>query len=259
LVNQYQDTVRRKPYDKISDAGFRCYSQFEEDGIILYVLTSIGMKSKKVVELCCGIGEESMSANLIINHGYEGFLFEGDKAKAAYARRFFGRKRDCFLIPPTITQAWITRENVNSLLREAGVSGEIDLLSLDMDGVDYYIWEAITEVNPRLCVFEVQNVIPGHLSLTIPYNPAFDSMKKGDYIPQFGSVSLAAMKKLSAKKGYRMIGSHRHGFNVFFLRNDIAPDLFPEVSIDEVLDNTWTRMAVEKRWPLVKDLPWVEV
>jgi hypothetical protein len=80
IVSQFLYSVKNnvKIFDDIKDAGFRCYSQFEEDGIILYLLTCIGKKTRSVVEIGCGNGSECMSANLIINHGYKGYLFDGD-------------------------------------------------------------------------------------------------------------------------------------------------------------------------------------
>jgi len=261
LINQYKSAsfTRDKPFEKISEAGFRCYSEFEEDGIILYILTTIGMKTKRVVEICCGNGIECMATNLILNHGYQGYLFDGNDENVQQAVSFFKRKKDCWMVPPRVERAWITRENVNSLLKSIGASGEVDLLSLDIDGNDYYIWEAISETNPRVCVFETHDIIPGDQSLTIPYNPSFNRWSKEGHEQDFRSVSLLAMKSLSEKKGYRLIGSHRHGFNVFFMRNDIGQGIFPEVSIDEIHDNPWTRNGQKERWPLVKDMGWIKV
>jgi hypothetical protein len=261
LVNQYIESVNNKTllYEQISSAGFRCYSQFEEDGIILYVLSCIGMKTRKVVEMCIGDGKECMATNLVLNHGFMGFLFDGDSQSIEIANKFFRSKKDCLLLPPYLRAAWITKENVNELLMEAGAVGEVDLLSLDIDGNDYYVWEAISIINPRLCVFETHNVIPSDLSLTIPYKADFNSWDKNGHEQDFRSVSLLAMKKISEKKGYRLIGGHKHGFNVFFLRNDIGQDLFPEVSIDSVHDNLYTKISMKERWPYVKDMPWVEV
>jgi hypothetical protein len=246
-------------YEQISSAGFRCYSQFEEDGIILYVLSCIGMNTRKVVEMCIGDGRECMATNLVLNHGFMGFLFDGDSQSIEIDNKFFRSKKDCLLLPPYLRAAWITKENVNELLMEAGAVGEVDLLSLDIDGNDYYVWEAISIINPRLCVFETHNVIPSDLSLTIPYKADFNSWDKNGHEQDFRSVSLLAMKKISEKKGYRLIGGHKHGFNVFFLRNDIGQDLFPEVSIDSVHDNLYTKISMKERWPYVKDMPWVEV
>ncbi len=75
LLANYHSQFRlgKRPFDAIRDAGFRCYSQFEEDGILLYILAGIGMKTRRVVEIGCGTGVENMSTNLILNHGFEGY------------------------------------------------------------------------------------------------------------------------------------------------------------------------------------------
>ncbi|MAZ34031.1 MAG: hypothetical protein CMO06_12880 [Thalassospira sp.] len=248
-----------KIFEDIRDSGFRCYSQFEEDGIILYLLSLVGKKKRTVVEICCGTGDECMAANLIINHGFKGYLFDGSAENVRAAKRFFKGQKDCLLVEPSIEHAWITRSNVNDLLKKIGAIGEIDLLSLDMDGNDYYIWQAIEVINPRICVFEIHNIIPSDLALTIPYSDGFYAMDKRGGELDFRSVSLLAMIKLSTSKGYTMVGSHKHGFNVFFVRNDLLNDLLPRPTIDQIDDNEWTRSARKDRWPLVKDYPWVEV
>lgn len=243
------------PYKKISEAGFRCYSQMEEDGIALYVLSMIGFESKKVVELCCGFGAECMATNLIINHGFEGYLFDGDPWNVEMAKAFFKSKKDCIIAPPKISRAWVTAENVNQLLESTGVTGEVDYLSLDVDGNDYWIWNALDVIKPRLCVFETHCMIPSDLSLTIPYDPHFQANVES----RFYGTSLAAMVKLGRKKGYRLIGAHRYGFNVFFLRNDVAPELFPEVTMESVHACSVAANAQQQEWPRVKNLPWVSV
>jgi len=261
IVTQYRQArlSGQKPYDAIRDAGFRCHSQFEEDGIILYVLATIGFRTRKVVEMCCGNGSECMATNLILNHGFDGHLFDGDPANVEQARQFFGSRKDCMLYLPRLSSAWITAENVNDLLRDSGAAGEVDFFSLDIDGNDYWVWKAIDAIQPRLLCVETHNVIPGDLSLTIRYRPDFDCWSKEGSEQDYRGVSLAAMRKLCREKGYRMIGSHRHGFNVFFLREDIEPSLFPEVGIEEIHDNHWTRVAQRERWPLVKHMDWVPV
>src|SRR5690606_3411080 len=82
IVNQYHIAKINgiKPYDPVNEAGFRCYSEYEEDGIILYILSMIGFKTKKVVEMCCGNGSECMATNLILNHGFDGYLFDGNES-----------------------------------------------------------------------------------------------------------------------------------------------------------------------------------
>jgi hypothetical protein len=172
---------------------------------------------------------------------------------------FFRQKKDCLLYTPVLTQSWITVENVNKLLTQSGCAGEVDLFSLDIDGNDYWIWDAIEVINPRLLVCETQNVIPSDKSLTIEYQADFTWRSKIGAEKDYVGVSLLAMQKLCKRRGYRMIGAHRHGFNVFFLREDEGVNFFPEVSIQEVHDNFWTRSGQTHRWPLVKDMPWKEV
>jgi hypothetical protein len=261
IVNQYlafklNGTV---PYSNIKDAVFRVYSQFEEDGIILYILSMIGFKTRRVVEMCCGAGDECMATNLVLNHGFDGYLFDGNQDNISRADLFFRSKKDCLLYPPVLTHGWITVENVNDLLSRSGCAGEVDLFSLDIDGNDYWVWKAIEAINPRLLVFETNNYIPSDKSLTIKYEPDFDCWSKTGAEQDYRSVSLLAMQRLCQKRGYRMIGAHRHGFNVFFLREDEGVDFFPEVSIQEIHDNFWTQWSKAHRWPLVKDMPWIEV
>ena len=140
-----------------------------------------------------------------------------------------------------------------------GSQGEVDLLSLDVDGNDYYFWETIKLINPRICVFETHNIIPGNLALTIPYNDNFYAMDKGVVESEFRSASLLSMVKLSNKKGYTMVGSHKHGFNVFFVRNDLLNNLLPRPTIEEINDNVYTKSRIKNVWPLLKNHPWVEV
>ncbi len=261
IVNQYRMSLKsgQAMYDDIADAGFRCYSEYEEDGIILYLLSMVGMKTKTVVEMCCGDGKICMATNLILNHGYRGFLFDGDAGNVERAHSFYGSQNECQLEQPTISKSWITKGNVNDLIRDAGAEGEVDLLSLDVDGVDYYLWEAIDCISPRVCVFETHNVVPSDLSVTIPYQDDFYAWSKPSPERDFRSVSLLAMKKLSAAKGYTLVGGHRYGFNVFFVRNDLLGNYLKEVTVESVHDNAYTRRQRETLWPQVKDMGWVEV
>ena len=260
LISQWKMAFKQniKLFDDVKDVGFRCYSQFDEDGIILYLLTLVGNKNKIVVEICCGDGQESMSANLIINHGYKGFLFDGSFKKIQAAKKFFSKHKDCSLVKPTITNKWITKENINNILFDNGVEGEIDILVIDMDGVDYYIWEAIDKINPRICVFEVHNVIPHNVSLTVPYSDDFDYLKQDKKLQDFRSVSPTAMNKLSEKKGYTFVGNNKHGFNVFYVRNDLLNELLPKPSLESIYDNEWSKKR-SKDWEKIKDQPWVKI
>jgi hypothetical protein len=174
-----------------------------------------------------------------------------------HGQKFFAYHKDTFQDAPNFQKAWITIKNVNDLLIHNGLTGDIDLLSLDMDGVDYWIWKALEVVRPRVCLFETNILIPSELTLTVPYSDDFDSSWQKPQ-PHFRGVSLKAMAELSKRKGYRLIGAHRHGFNVFFLRDDVGVDVFPAVTVEQVHDGPLTRKS-RLAWPSVKDFPWVSV
>jgi len=237
-----------------TEVGFRCHSQFEEDGILLYIFGLIGTTNRTCVEICAGNGIECNTANLILHHGWWGHLFDGDPRQVAEGVEFYRSSKDTFLHPPRFTHAWITAENVNDLIRASGVSGEVDLLSLDLDGMDYWVWKAIDCIKPRVVVCETHNVIGPEDALTIPYDPQFKAT-----IPDYHSASLAAMNKLAVAKGYRLVGTHRYGFNAFFVLNGIAEDLLPAVDPARCLDDPVSREARAKEWPKVRDLDWVRV
>ncbi|MGA2863117.1 MAG: hypothetical protein ABSF95_01375 [Verrucomicrobiota bacterium] len=256
LYHMYKDLVRRgvSPLPSFAEVGFRCHSQFEEDGILLYIFALVGVTNKVAVEVCAGDGMVCNTANLIINHGYWGYLFDGNETNAAAGKEFYRTHRDTTLCPPRFTCAWITAENVNELIRGAGAEGEIDLLSLDIDGMDYWIWKAIDCIKPRVVVCETNNAIGPDDALTVPYDPGF-RMKIPDYL----GASLAAMSKLAAEKGYRLVGTHRYGFNAFFVRNEIARDILPAVTPAQCLQDPYSMETRAIRWPTIKDLNWVRV
>jgi hypothetical protein len=226
---RYQDMLREKlPLPDFSTIEFRCYSQNGEDGLLLYLFSLIGTTDKRAVEICAGDGIECNSANLIINHGFRGLLFDGDAEAIRKGEEFYTLCRDTFIYPPTLVSAWITAENVNALLVERGFVGDIDLLSLDMDGVDWWVWKALTVVRPRVLILEFNPTWGPHLSVTIPYKPDFQTDYKKE--PWYQGASLTAFTKLSRDKGYRLIGLQRLGSNAVFLRADVGTELFPEVS-----------------------------
>ena len=256
LMQYYRMLATTNPDGLLSlrDVGFRKYSQFEEDGLLLYLFSLIPPINRTCVEICAGDGQECNTTNLIINHGWWGHLFDGDATKVQSGVKFFARHKDTFLYPPRFTHAWITASNVNNLVAESGARGPIDLLSLDLDGMDYWIWEALTVIDPQVVVCETHNVVPPDRAVTVPYDPDFVS-KTPDYL----GASLAAMNRLARKKGYRLVGAHRFGFNAFFVKQGVAEAFFPEVEIAACVQDPFSEYARRERWPRVKDQRWQEV
>jgi hypothetical protein len=228
LALRYRDLLHhRLPLPRFDDVEFRAFSQNGEDGILLFLFALLGTTNKKSVEICAGDGTECNTANLIVNHGWAGFLVDGSAENVACGKHFYAACRDTFIRPPTFVQAWITAETVNDLVRSQGFAGEIDLLSLDIDGVDWWVWKALDAVRPRVVVLEYHCAWGPDKAVTVPYRPDFRLDVTTN--PYYCGASLPAFVKLGRQKGYRLIGCQRNGFNAFFLRNDVGEDVFPEV------------------------------
>jgi hypothetical protein len=198
-----------------------------------------------------------MLSNLILYHGFEALLFDGDENSVERAISFFNAHPNTRQHPPKIIHEWITKDNINKIIKENDFEGEIDIFSLDVDGVDYYLMKEIQVISPRVVICEVHNIIPANLSLTIPYSDKFD-YTNGKYDAEFRSVSLLGMVNLMKEKGYRLIGNHKYGFNVIFMRNDVGLEWFPEISHEKCLKNSYTKER-RKVWSGVSNLPWVNV
>lgn len=245
----------------LGDVGFKVFSQADEDGILLFIFSILGTTNKKCAEICAGHGMECNTANPIIHHGWTGLLVDGDPELVRQGKAFYQSHGATFICPPTFIASWITRDNVNDLLRTNGFEGEIDLLSLDIDGVDYWIWQALDVVQPRVVVVEYQDIIGPEKALTVPYADDFNANKypTTDGMPNFCGASLAAFTKLARRKGYRLVGCNRYGFNAFFVRDGLGEKELPEIPVSECFKHPKVLWGMKHRWPLVKDLPWVEV
>jgi hypothetical protein len=246
---------------ELRQVGFKAFSQTDEDGILLYIFSIIGSVSRRTVEFCAGNGVECNSANLIINHGWHGLLVDGDDQLVKSGVDFYNRNPHTYVYPPVFVHSWITRENVNAVIKEHGFSGDIDLLSIDMDGVDYWIWKAIDCIEPRVVVVEYQDILGPDRSCSVPYSDSFNS---SDYsssrgMPNFSGASLLAFVKLARSRGYRLVGCNRYGYNAFFIRNPLGEKELPEIDVNQCFSHPKVLWGMKERYPLVKDLPWVEV
>jgi len=255
LFIYYHNLKKQKEHlPKFQETGFRVYSQSDEDGLLLYIFSLIGFTNKICVDIAFGSPYGANVTNLICNWGFTGLLVESKDIDSSI--KFFLNHPDTCIYPPKIIKKWITQKNVNSILRENNISGDIDLLSLDLDGVDYWIWKAINTITPRVVVVEYMNIFDKDKSVSVPYKEDFNRF---DTHPDFCGASLKAFVKLGKSKNYRLIGCNKYGFNAFFLRKDIAGRLLPEISINDCLKHPQAREGQQKRLPAVKDLDWVEV
>jgi hypothetical protein len=259
MMNYKLLAAQKAPLPKINDVEFRVYSENGEDGILLYIFSLIGTTNKKAVEICCGDGIQNCTANLIINHGWQGHLFEGNPERVKTAKQFYFDTVNTKQWPPVIANEWIAPETINDTLKKHNCAGEVDLLSLDMDGVDYWVWDAITEISPRVFVCEFNNLWPADKALTVPNDKNFKADYNNKYGADFSGATLGAFVKLAKNKGYRLVGVQRLGYNAFFIKNGIGEEYFPEVDPATQLNHPYAVYARTERNKNVKDKNWVEV
>lgn len=205
------------PSHELTSRRFHYWSQNEEDGLTLAIFAEIGAVTRRFVEIGCG-SNGGNSGFLAGELGWSGLMVDGDALKVKTCR-------DTFPSPAIdVIQRWIAVDNVDGLLSEHGVSGEVDFLSIDLDGNDYWIWKALTVCTPRLVVMEYNSAFGPERSVTVPYTPDFERRDYSEDNLYFGA-SLAALEKLGAARGYRLIAVEPRGTNAYFLRNDVAPAL----------------------------------
>lgn len=213
LRDRYVDPASLPYPEKLTAQRFRLLSQNQEDGITLALLEDVGISSRTFVEIGSGLSGGN-AAFLAREFGWSGLMVDGDEGHMQQVARRF----------PTVTAvgAWVTRENINELIASNGFAGEVDLFSLDIDGADYWVWEAMTACSPRIVILEYNSMFGPDRAVTVPYDPQFD---RHDHHTMYYGASLMAWTCLAAKKGYRLVAVEPTGVNAFFLRADLAPHI----------------------------------
>ena len=246
--------------DRISfhEVGFREYSQHEEDGILLYIFALVGISNKKCVEVCAGDGLECNTTNLILNHRWIGCLFDGSEDNVKRGQSFFANHPDSMYYPPKFIQAWITKHNINQLIKEAGFEGEIDLFSLDIDGNDYWLLKELTVIRPRVIVLEINHLWGDREAVTVPYDDNFKA-EFTEYGSDYAGASLPAFVKLCKEKGYRLVGTNAIATNAFFIRNDIVHPWLPEIDASTCFEHPRAQFGINTRFLKIKDKDWERI
>ena len=214
----------RAPLRRLQDAEFKVFSQYGEDGILQYLIRETGITRNETTFVEFGVQNylESNTRFLLMNDHWRGMIMDGNKQYMDSVRN-----QDIYWRHDlTVVDAWIDRDNINQLIGDAGFSGDIGILSVDIDSNDYWVWERIEVVNPVIVVVEWNSVFGSDHAISVPYDPAFQR-EKAHYSNLFWGASIAAFEHLAARKGYALLGSNTVGNNLFFVRNDRLGRLTP--------------------------------
>jgi hypothetical protein len=203
----------------------RVSSQNGEDGILLRLFSLIGATDRRFVEIGIEDGRECNTANLALAFGWSGLMVDRDAAGVEAARsRYAARAQTADTV--RVLHRHVTRENVDELLASEGFAGEPDLLSIDIDGNDLWVWEAIERCRPRVAVVEYNASFGPERSVSVPYDPDFDRMTRHPS-GYYHGASITALARVGQRKGYVLAGCDSNGVNAFFVRSDCAEGIVP--------------------------------
>ena len=203
---------------KLAFFGFTAYSMGDEDGIQAEIFRRIGTTNRQFIEFGCGDGTENNTVYLLLS-GWTGLWMDGSSSEMAIVRKELKPYLDAGKLQAHNT--FITRDNINTLIRQAGLSEEPDLLVIDIDGNDYHIWEAIDCVRPRVVCVEYNATFRPPVKVVQEYKA--DAAWDGS---NFGGASLKALEELGRRKGYALVGCSLVGSNSFYVREDLLGDHF---------------------------------
>lgn len=250
---------------KIADAEFKAFSQWGEDGIIQYLIREVCPKSNVFVEFGIENYEESNTRFLLVNNNWSGLVIDGSSDHVAYVKNqpiYWQRNLKAVC-------EFITAENINDVFRTNGIGGEIGLLSIDVDGNDYWIWKAISCVRPAIVICEYNFRFGPERAVTVPYDPCFVRSEAHHSMIYYGA-SLKALTILAEQKNYVLMGCNSAGSNAFFVRKDLKPDTLKEVSVKDGfvsgkyretrhLDGSLAYLSHDEEIEVLSVLPLVEI
>ncbi len=257
--------VAQVPITRLEQAEWRVYSQWGEDGILDWLTRHIAIDERRFVEIGVESYEEANTRYLLSQDGWSGLVLDrdGDGIERLHRSRLHWH-HDLRAVHATVT-----RDNVNALLREHGMSGRIGLLSIDIDGIDWWLWDAIDAVEPAIVVVEYNHRFGPTAAVTVPYAADFDRRTAHPSLLYYGA-SLEALRRLGAAKGFALVGCSRHGLNAFFVQRALRPAELPELASAEAwigggFSEAHTsggeriRLTPQQESALLRELPLVEI
>jgi hypothetical protein len=238
----FSEFNNQRPIGELKDAEFQVFSQWGDDGIIQYLTRNLEIPNKTFIEFGVENYTESNTRFLLINNNWSGFVLDGAEANIKYI------KKDPISWAHEIHSqaAFITKENINSLMKgfiDLGYDREIGLLSIDIDGNDYWIWKELNVLSPVIVIVEYNSLWGADKSWTIPYSPDFYRLGEGNSILNYG-VSLLSLCDLAEEKGYFFVGCNSAGNNAYFIRKDRINKLKPMSAVEGYVSSKFREMKL---------------
>jgi len=211
------EELRKNASLDLNRLEYKIYSQHGEDGILYEIFKRIGTKSKTFFEFGAGNGTENNSIHLLMQ-GWRGWWIDGNSSFIDTYKKLYATSISSGEL--IVDSKIITSKNINTIVENFKMPKEIDLLSIDVDGNDYYIWKALDKISPRVVLIEYNSTYPAHVKFLQKESD------KGWNGSNFFGASLTVISELAKEKGYTLVACELIGSNAFFVRNDLLGDHF---------------------------------
>jgi len=209
-----ENLIKTKKIVCIEEAEFKVFSQFGEDGIIAYLIDKLEIKNKVFIEFGVEDYSESNTRFLMINKNWTGVIIDGNKKNIEYIKKtyYFWKYK------LTAINKFITANNINDLLVSnlPNKNKHVGLLSIDIDGNDFWVLKAISDITADVLILEYNSLFGFKHTITVPYQDNFYRYDHSDTGSYFGA-SLLALIDLADQKGYKFVGTGSSGVNAFFV------------------------------------------
>jgi hypothetical protein len=173
-----------------------------------------------------------------MNDNWRGFVLDGSKRRIEQVRS----SADFWKYDLKTRAAFVTRENVNELMAATGFDADIGVLSIDVDGIDYWIVDGLTAVKPRILIVEYNALFGAERRITVPYDAQFEKMR-AHYSGLYFGASLAALDAAASRNGYSLVATESSGVNAFFVRNDLLLHGLRKLPVQEAYHDTNVRQS----------------
>ena len=221
----------------LNDYKRQVHSQSGEDGIIEKIFEVLDIKNGWYCEFGAGDGNWISNTRKLREEGWKGVLIEGDDESFANLETNFGKHPDVSIIKSYVSCE--KNESLDYLLSKTEITKDFDILSIDVDGNDLWIWKSLNKYDPKIVVVEYNAMPSPTESLTIKYDK--DHRFNSD---SYYGASAGAFNKLAEEKGYVLVGS-THGLNLFYCKKELAGH-FIKMELNEVSQGMgWPRSSRE--------------
>ncbi|TDU71395.1 hypothetical protein EI77_02519 [Prosthecobacter fusiformis] len=213
---------------------FGAFSQHGEDGILDYLICGLVRSNRFFVEIAAADGLENCTAWLALAGKWSGVMVEGDEHLAALSRRTYQNR----VWNVNVVNDFVTVENISEILGRSPYK-DFDVLSLDIDSVDFHILKATLNLGykPKIIAVEYNSVFGPEVAVTVPYKDVFNRWTEHETGIYYGA-SLGAWKLLLGRHGYRFITVDSSGTNAFFVDEScFKPGYLEAVQGTEFLNN----------------------